>query len=124
MIAIGIGASSTIFSWVRSVLLDPLPGAAKPQNVVALESVGPNGDWYATSYLDFRDLRENCKLIQSMSVAKPMALPVGNDQTVERVWGEVVSARISRLHAGTFVRYVGASNDVWPIERDRNPNAP
>jgi predicted permease len=94
IIAIGIGASATIFSWVHSVLLNPIPGAAQPQNVVALESVGPNGDWYATSYLDFRDLRDNCKLIQSMSVAKPMAFPVdntGKGETVERVWGEVVS---------------------------------
>jgi predicted permease len=99
IIAIGIGASSTIFSWVRSVLLNPLPGAAQPQNVVALESVGPNGGWYATSYLDFRDLRDNCKLIEAMSVAKPMALPVDNadGETVERVWGEVVSGNFFDL---------------------------
>jgi predicted permease len=97
IIAIGIGATSTIFSWVRAVLLNPLPGAAQPQNVVALESIGPNGDWYATSYLDFRDLRDHSKLIQSMSVTKPMALPVGNDQSVERVWGEAVSGNFFDL---------------------------
>lgn len=65
--------------------------------MVALESVGPNGDWYATSYLDFRDLRDNSKLIQSMSIAKPMALPVGNNETLERVWGEVVSGNFFDL---------------------------
>jgi predicted permease len=100
IIAIGIGASATIFSWVRAVLLNPLPGAAQPQNVVALESVGPDGHWYPTSYLDFRDLRDHCKLIQSMSVAKPMALPVDtseSDEAVERVWGEVVSGNFFDL---------------------------
>ena len=38
-IAVGIGASTTIFSWIRSVLLNPLPGAGEPERVVALEIV-------------------------------------------------------------------------------------
>src|SRR5215813_1011239 len=97
IIAIGIGASTTIFSWVRAVLLNPLPGAGDPQSVVALESLGPDGHWYPTSYLDFRDLRTNCKFIQSMSVTKPMALPVADRDSVERVWGEIVSGNFFDL---------------------------
>jgi hypothetical protein len=90
-IAIGIGASTTIFSWMRDVLLNPLPGAGDPAHVVALETVTPDGDWVPTSYLDFRDIRDNCKLMESMSVAQPIALAVGNEKSVERIWGEVVS---------------------------------
>ena len=90
-IAIGIGASTTIFSWMRDVLLNPLPGAGDPARVVALETVTPDGDWVPTSYLDFRDIRDNCKLVESMSVAQPIALAVGNEKSVERIWGEVVS---------------------------------
>jgi putative ABC transport system permease protein len=97
IMAIGIGSSTTIFSWVRAVLLNPLPGAANPQRVVALESIGPDGESYPSSYLDFRDLRQNCKLIASMSVTKPMALPVGDRNGVERVWGEVVSGNFFDL---------------------------
>ena len=96
-LALGIGATTTIFSWVRSVLLNPLPGAAAPERVVALETLAPNGDWLATSYLDFRDLRDNCKLVESMSVAKPVALAVGNDVALEQVWGEVVSGNFFDL---------------------------
>lgn len=96
-LAIGMGASATIFSWVRAVLLNPLPGVAEPDRIVELESLTPDADWVPTSYLDFRDLRDNCKLMESMSVAKPVALAVGNEDNIERVWGEVVSGNFFDL---------------------------
>jgi predicted permease len=90
-IAIGIGASTTIFSWIRDVLLNPLPGAGAPERVVALETLTTDGSWVPTSYPDFRDLRNSCKLVESMSAAQPMALAVGSEQSVERIWGELIS---------------------------------
>jgi predicted permease len=90
-IAIGIGASTTIFSWIRSVLLNPLPGASQPERVVALESLTPSGEWVPTSYLDFQDFRDHSKLLESTTVAIPMDLAVGNERSVERTWGELVS---------------------------------
>jgi predicted permease len=96
-LAVGIGANTTIFSWIHSVLLNPLPGTGDPERVVALETLTPDGDWVPTSYLDFRDLRDNSKLVESMSVEKPVELAVGNDGSVERVWGEVVSGNFFDL---------------------------
>jgi predicted permease len=90
-IAIGIGASTTIFSWIESVLLNPLPGAAAAQRVVALESLTPSGEWVPTSYLDFSDFRSHLKNIESMSVAIPTDLAVGDERSVQRTWGELVS---------------------------------
>jgi predicted permease len=90
-IAIGIGASTTIFSWIRAVLLNPLPGASEPDRVVALESLTPSSEWVPTSYLDFRDFRDNLKLLESTTVAYPMDLAVGNERSVERIWSELVS---------------------------------
>src|SRR5271169_5045516 len=90
-IAIGIGASTTIFSWMRAVLLNPLPGASRPERVVALESLTPSAEWVPTSYLDFRDFRDHLKLIESTTVAIPTDLAVGNERSVERTWGELVS---------------------------------
>jgi len=90
-IAVGIGASTTIFSWIRSVLLNPLPGTGAPGQVVALEMVTPSGEWTPTSYLDFRDFRDHSKLLESMTVTCPMDLAVGNEREVQRTWGELVS---------------------------------
>jgi predicted permease len=96
-LAVGVGANTTIFSWIRMVLLNPLPGAAEPERVLELESLAPSGEWVPTSYLDFRDLRDHLKLLESMSVAQPMALAVGDDVHVERVWGETVSGNFFDL---------------------------
>jgi len=90
-IAIGIGASTTIFSWIRAVLLNPLPGVVQPERVVALESLTPSAEWVPTSYLDFTDFRGRLKLLESMSVSVPADLAVGNEQSVVRIWGELVS---------------------------------
>jgi predicted permease len=91
-IAIGIGASTTIFSWIRAVLLNPLPGASEPDRVVALESLTPSAEWVPTSYLDFRDFRDHLKLLESTTVAIPADLAVGNERSVERIRGELVSS--------------------------------
>src|SRR5437016_10093874 len=90
-IAIGIGASTTIFSWIRAVLLNPLPGATDPERVVALESLTSSAEWVPTSYLDFTDFRDHLKLLGSMSVSIPTDLAVGDERSVERIWGELVS---------------------------------
>ena len=90
-IAVGIGSSATIFSWIRAVLLNPLSGSGQPERVVALEMLTPSGEWTPTSYLDFRDFRDHAKLLESMTVTQPMDLAVGDEKQVQRIWGEVVS---------------------------------
>ena len=42
-IGIGIGASTTIFSWMRSLMLNPLPGATQADRIVALENTAADG---------------------------------------------------------------------------------
>src|SRR5260370_36005614 len=62
-IGIGIGASTTIFSWMRPMLLNPLPGATQSDRIVAIENMPPDGEPITTAYLDFRDFRHNLKLV-------------------------------------------------------------
>ena len=35
-LALGIGANTTIFSWINSTLLNPVPGLTRPNEVVSL----------------------------------------------------------------------------------------
>jgi predicted permease len=90
-LAIGIGASATVFAWVNALLLQPLGGAADPSRLVTLESVTPGGDMVTTSYPDFIDFRDHLKLFDGIAVTRPNAFTIGMEDHAERVWGELVS---------------------------------
>lgn len=96
-IGIGIGANTTIFSWVRSLVLNPLPGAQQPERVVAIENTAPDGEPITTSYLDFRDFRDNLRAVQDVTAYRGYAFSVGDAPNTERVWGEMVSGGVFDL---------------------------
>jgi len=106
-IAVGVGANTTIFSWIRSLLLNPLPGATEPERVVAVENTAPDGSPITTSYLDFRDFRDNLKLVRYVTAYRGYVFSVGEAPNTERVWGQVASGAIFdmleiRPEAGRF----------------------
>ena len=91
-LALGIAATTTVVSWTRSVLLDPLPGAGDAQRVMALETTSASGSWTPVSWLDYVDLRKYLVSFDGMAATYPTSLAVGDDRHTERQWGELVSA--------------------------------
>jgi len=59
-LALGIAANSTIFSWINSTLLNPIPGVSHTSDLVTVmrgeRSEHPTPPF---SYLDYRDLRDH-----------------------------------------------------------------
>jgi putative ABC transport system permease protein len=90
-LAIGIGSTTTVFDWIDSVLLRPLPGTENPSQLASFETVTPNGEFVTTSYPDYRDYRDHLTLLSGLAMAHPLALSVGDADHAERVWGELVS---------------------------------
>jgi len=90
-IGVGIGANATVFGWVHALLLNPVPGSTEPERLVAVESVAANGDPLTTSYLDYRDFRDRLRSFEALSLTRPSALAVGDEQRTELVYGELVS---------------------------------
>jgi predicted permease len=91
-LAVGIAASSTVFSWTRAILLDPIPGAARPNDIMALESTTPSGSWTPVSWLDYRDFRKYLRSFDDLAASYPLALALGDAARPERVRAELVSA--------------------------------
>src|SRR5260221_1438029 len=90
-IGIGIGANTTIFSWMRSMLLNPLPGTIEAERIVTIENTAPDGEPLTTSYLDFRDFRDNLHLVNFVTARAGNVFSVGDAPRTTQVWGEMVS---------------------------------
>jgi predicted permease len=91
-LALGIAANTTVFSWIHAVLLRPFPGASDPDRLVAFESLEPNLEGHNISYADYRDYRDNLKLLSGLAVSLlPNLLRVGEGEAAQPVWAELVS---------------------------------
>ncbi len=68
ILALGIGASTAIFSIVNGVLLKPLP-YAEPERLVRVYGTWEHGNREGTSLLDFADYRDQNTVFQSVAAA-------------------------------------------------------
>ena len=90
-LAVGIAANTTVFSWIDAVLVRPIPGVTNGTELAAFETVTPNGEFITTSYPDYRDYRDHLTMVSGLTVATPQALSIGEEETAERVWSELVA---------------------------------
>lgn len=103
-LAIGIGATTTAFTWINAVLLKPLSGVADPGRLVTVETVTPNGEWVPNSYPDFIDFRDHLKSFDGVAAARDAVFSVGEPDHAGRIWGELVS--------GNFFAVLGVKAEV------------
>ena len=92
-LALGIGGNATVFSWIRAVLLNPLPGVEHSRQWVAVETVMPNGEYHTSSYPDYRDFRDQNHVFSSMIGFELVGvdMSIRNQAPPERVWGLIVT---------------------------------
>jgi hypothetical protein len=91
-LALGIGANTTIFSWINSTLLNPIPGLATPSEVVSL-SLGRGADNpFPFTYPDFEAMRDGQHSFAGLTGSNPTPMSLTGKGKPERVWGAVTSA--------------------------------
>ena len=92
-LALGIAVNATVFSWIDSVLLHPYPGVTDTRGLALIETVTLSGEHLvATSYLDYRDYRDNLKLVSDIAIGRFTPLTLGLEGNADRAWAELVSA--------------------------------
>ncbi len=90
-IALGIGANTTVYTWIETFLLRPMPGVADGNRVVTLETLAPSGESINISYPDYLDYRAQVHSLSGLLAFREHAFVLGEGRESQRVWGELVS---------------------------------
>ena len=92
-LALGITANITIFSWINSTMLNPIPGIAHTSNMITImrgeRNEHPTPPF---SYLDFVDLRDNAHTLSGLLGYHDDYMAITGSGTPERIYGALTSA--------------------------------
>jgi predicted permease len=91
-LALGIGANSTIFSWINSTLLNPIPGVRHTSDFVVMTEGGTARSPIPFSYLDYMDLRNRTRSFSGLIAYDINPMNLTGTGKPERVWGTLASA--------------------------------
>src|SRR5208283_1004317 len=92
-LALGIGANSTIFSWINSTLLNPIPGVSDTGGLVTVmrgeRSEHPTPPF---SYLDYMDIRDSTQSFSGLLAYHDDFMSLTGAEKPERTYGALTSA--------------------------------
>jgi putative ABC transport system permease protein len=91
VLALGIGATSAIFSFVDGVLLRPLP-YADPERIVMVWEKPPNGLRNGVATANFLDWREQNDVFETIAAITPTSMTLSEAAGTTRLRGARVSA--------------------------------
>jgi predicted permease len=121
ILALGIGANATIFSWMESVVLQPIPGV-ESSGLIALHGTTKTRTDLSFSYPDFLDIRASRPAgVEDLIASRAVAVNLRGDGEPRRVWGQMVTPNffeVLRLspHLGRgFTPAEGATRDKEPV---------
>src|SRR5215470_6818936 len=119
-LALGIGANTTIFSWINSALLNPVPGLGNPSEVVALTLSKPGDTPFAFTYPDLEAMRDGQQSFTGIAACSFVQMSLTGKGKPERVFGMVASANYFDVLG---VRPI-LGRGFLPVEDDKPGGAP
>ncbi|MCI0388408.1 MAG: ABC transporter permease [Acidobacteria bacterium] len=118
-LALGIGANTAIFTWLKAIFLQPLPGVAASHRLVMLRSTwikSANSPMWV-SYPNYKDYRDRNQVFSGLAAFNIITFNlVGGEGQPERIWGSLVS--------GNYFDVLGvraAQGRFFALDEDRTP---
>ena len=65
-LTLGIGATTSVTSWIEGILLRPFPMVATENRMVAMAGIDRDGTRTDISWPDLQDLQRNCRLVDAI----------------------------------------------------------
>jgi len=92
-LALGIAANATIFSWINSTLLDPIPAVAHTGDMISI-MLGERNEHPTPpfSYPDYADLRDNAHSFSGLLAYHDDYMAITGSGKPERIYGALTSS--------------------------------
>lgn len=91
-LALGIGANTTIFSWINATLLNPIPGASHTGDLLSILRGNAAEVPYPFSYPDYADLRDQNHSFSGITAFTIQTITFSGNGHPELIWGSLVSS--------------------------------
>ncbi len=91
-LALGIGANTTVFCWIQSILIRPFAGAAKQEELVVLTTQHGNAMWESLSLPDLKDQARLKQVFAGVIGSTPTRTYLTADGRVDWLYGQLVTA--------------------------------
>jgi predicted permease len=92
LIAVGIGANATVFTWFKAAFLQPVPGAWEPTRLVTMNMAEGERGGYSNSYPEYLYLRDHNTVFSGLIAYNLIPLNLGVGREPEQVWAGIVTA--------------------------------
>ncbi len=115
-LSIGLGANTTVFSWIQKLFLRPFPLVEEQSRLVQLVILPRSGGYTSISYPNYVDYNENSRLLEGIfaTSAQEFSLEVG--EYPQRIWGELVSGNYFDLIGVEAFRRTFTPEEGWTID--------
>ncbi|HEY7113894.1 MAG TPA: ABC transporter permease [Thermoanaerobaculia bacterium] len=90
-LALGIGANTALFGWIRALLLDPLPGVPHANEIVAVETRTPAGTRIDSSWADYSDLAREARSFSGLVAFQQRHVTLQEGERARRLYALFVS---------------------------------
>ena len=91
-LGLALGANATVFTWLEHIVLNPYPAVREPDQLVALNTAGPEGSGWPIAWPVFQSWRDTSIALEGMAAWVPARVVVRSQaERPEPAWAMLVS---------------------------------